>query len=229
MDRRFAVAFVIGATAAACGARTGLPVGVDDAASSSCPAPGCFGSCVVCCEVDLRAGQATACAGRVSGVFGNGTFTASVDMSSLEEMELRFVAEDPAGWIAHVADSPSCDGGGGDSSDFANDAEVQLRDGTLTAFANDLDPKGPSTTLLSSNGYVAPEDRCVERTWIVSDQRFRSVDPPLDVSSPFLLRLNPPSDSEGAPDAMWFIGLNRTFGDASRGGTGVIAASICLR
>jgi len=45
-----------------------------------------------------------------------------------------------------------------------------------------------------------------------------------------LLRINPPSDTEGAPNALWYFGLNHVVQSSfARTGTGAQTANICLR
>jgi hypothetical protein len=155
------------------------------------------------------------------------TFTATVDMTAFTQMELTVSLCNPTGWTVHVGDSPTNNGGGGDASTFSNCAELQLLDTTMTGLTNDYDPVHPGP-LFTSPGYM-PATGCTTFTWIVSDQRVQSSSPVLDYTSPYLLRLNPPADLEGPPDALWYVGLDRTYGEATRSGTGVQTGHFCLR
>ena len=144
-------------------------------------------------------------------------------------MRVVFYVTNPSGWTVHVADSPSCNGGGGDGRQFSNDAEVQLLETTVSGYSNDLNPDGAGTVLFSDTEDLSRQ--CSGQTWIVSDGRFQviAVATLIDVTSPYLLRLNPPADIEGRPDALWYVGFNRTVGDESRAGTGLQEAAICVR
>lgn len=193
-----------------------------DAGTDAGPTP-----CAYTCEVDLVAGSTT-CTGTVSGSVTTGTFTATIDMSGREELEWTTTLCDPVDWVVHITDSPSGNGGGGDATQFSNDAEAQLVGTGLDVITNDLDPGGSASRIHTDPAYV-PAAGCTTFTWTVRDQFFGSDLGAVAVSSPYILRIDPPTDPEGAPDALWYIGLNRTYGSAARVGTGVTRSTLCVR
>jgi hypothetical protein len=155
-------------------------------------------------------------------------FAATVDMSGATELAITVTVCDPSGWLVHITDSSTGNGGGGDAATSSNDAEAQLMDRALTVFSNQDHPSGPATALHSDASYVLASG-CTTFTWIVRDQFFGSTHQSVSVSSPHLLRIDPPSDSEGTPDSLWYVGLNRTYGTSMRNGTGVTMASFCVQ
>jgi hypothetical protein len=146
----------------------------------------------------------------------------------MSELVLSVRVCDPTGWTVHVGDSPSNDGGGGDAGQFSNDAEAQLLGLELAVISNQMHPSGPATDLYRNPAYVGATG-CTDFRWTVRDQFFGSDRGAISVTSPYALRIDPPSDSEGPPDALWYVGLNRTYGSAARTGTGATSAAFCLR
>ena len=157
------------------------------------------------------------------------TFTADIDMAAFTELVMTATICDPTGFVLLLSDSPTGNGGGGDAGTSSNDAEIQLASGTaLTGFSNDFHPSGPATVLVDQPGYVNATG-CTTVAWTVRDQVFGSDIGGFALESPHLLRINPPADLEGSPDALWHLGVNRTFGNPARDGTGVGRIDIGLR
>jgi len=132
-------------------------------------------------------------------------------------------------WVVHLADSPTCDGGGGDVGTSSNDAEVYFFNGVdYQMYGNDYAPAG--SKLLSDNVGLLPASGCSSVELIARDQYLELVQPTsIVVTSPYALRINPPTDTEGTPDALWYVGINRTYGSMLRTGSGVQSLSLCLR
>lgn len=83
-------------------------------------------------------------------------------------------------------------------------------------------------TLLGSEPAMLAASGCTSFVMQVRDKEIHVVEPkPFDVVSEFALRLNPPSDAEGTPDALWFLGIDRTAGTATRNGTGATKIDLC--
>jgi hypothetical protein len=51
----------------------------------------------------------------------------------------------------------------------------------------------------------------------------------MDFTGPHLLRIDPPTDAEGTPDALWHLGLNRSYANSTRTGTGTTVTTLCFR
>jgi hypothetical protein len=158
--------------------------------------------------------------------------TWQLDVPRHGELVLKFMVCDPRGFWLHVADSPTCDGGGGDATQFSNDAELEFRDQSLWVLPSDYGRTAENRImpLGSSTGFVAARG-CSERTVVLGDRRMQSKNPPLKVESDFLLRLDPARDDEGTPDRRWYLGVNRSVGSAApgRAGSGLAWVQVCLR
>jgi hypothetical protein len=181
------------------------------------------GGCVVSCEVT---GTSAPCTAPFSVTSTTAGVVLRVDMTGHAEMQLEVEVCDPTGFLVHLADSPSCNGWSGDGGDFSNDAEVHTSGTGLYAYASD---EGGSVNLLTLADYL-PASGCANRTLLIGDQYLASADGSFArLDSPYLLRINPPADAEGTPDAIWYLGFGRSVGSSSRTGTGFSLAKICLR
>jgi hypothetical protein len=194
-------------------------------------------ACAARCTINAAAGSHD-CSGAVAqnlwqddGVDNwRGVFT--LDLGSASRLYLVAEICDPDSWVMHVGDSPTNDGAGGDASSSSNDAEVHVgRDSGATSdglymFARQA---ASSATLISDADFVALSG-CTTTRFVVEDQRFRSWTPKVvDVQDADGLRLNPPTDTEGTPDALWYLGINRVVRTTSgRVGDGVTRADVCL-
>jgi hypothetical protein len=157
---------------------------------------------------------------------------ASIEMPSRRGLlRVRFEVCNPKGLYLHIADSPSCDGGGGDATQFSNDAELELQNAGLWLFGNDYGRTADklSPVLAGKVDYVATGG-CSVRTLLIADGGVRAAEPPLNVRSPFALRLDPPADHEGSPDRIWYVGLNRSVGsnEPKRSGSGLSWVDLCI-
>lgn len=147
-----------------------------------------------------------------------------MNLDGLDRAEICFTACDPSGWTLHVADSPSCNGYGGDGSDFSNDAELQLNGTTLALYASD---HGGSTSLGSAAGFVSASG-CSQRVVTVEDQAIYTSET-FEVESEYSLRIDPPSDTQGSPDALWYLSFDGVVAGGSRTGSGITSAFVCLQ
>jgi hypothetical protein len=159
-------------------------------------------------------------------------YTLALDLPSRHSLvRLRFEVCDPRGMWLHVGDSPTCDGASGDSGQFSNDAELELRGTGLWVWGNDYGRPGVLTdhNIVSAPGFVSVAG-CSTRTLVIGDQVVRSPDPSVRARSPYGLRLDPPADHEGRPDRRWYIGVNRSVGSdrPDRVGSGVNWLEICV-
>jgi hypothetical protein len=157
---------------------------------------------------------------------------ASVEMPSRHSLlRVRFEVCNPKGLWLHLADSPSCDGGGGDATQFSNDAEIELQNAGLWVFGNDYGRiADKQTPVLAGKADYVESTGCSVRTLVVADGSVRGAQPLINLRSPFSLRLDPPADHEGTPDRVWYLGLNRSVGSAapSRSGSGLSWVELCI-
>jgi hypothetical protein len=153
-----------------------------------------------------------------------------VNMSTARSLVMEVEVCDPAGWIFHMSDSPSGNGWGGDGGTTSNDAEFQLNAASpnvgMAVYASDL-AHGQYQGAMQSHLFSGANG-CVTRRILVADQQL-ATDDGLAMCDPALLRINPPSDAEGTPDAMWWIGIGSTFSDPSRSGAGMQRMTFCVR
>jgi hypothetical protein len=200
--------------------------GVADAASGARDAAGTADAapaCAYACSIDVAAGTSD-CSGPVVPELTPERGRAQLDLGAYTSLALTFEACSPTGWSLHLADSPSCSGYGGDAGDSSNDAEIQLLDTTIGAYGSDY-----GVGLIGSLADAVVAGACSTSTWVVADAAFAVADTAFELASPYLLRIDPPMDDEGTPDALWYLGLNRTYGSLGRVGTGLTTVEICLR
>jgi hypothetical protein len=208
-----------------------------DADTDAGPLPDAGPPCAYQCSVDttLPEGTGTDCAAPTIGpvAFLADRYTFVVDMTG--HSTLRFEADvcDPTGWAFHIGDSESNNGNMGDSGHTSNDAEIQIMDGVvLGIFGNDAAPM-PGTPVYQDAAYL-PAAGCATRVLEVRDSAVIGVEPPFEVRGDYLLRIDPPTDAEATamgrgPDALWYIGINRTIGASDRVGTGTRMVRFCVR
>jgi hypothetical protein len=185
------------------------------------------------CTLDPAADRSS-CEGLLSVIYDEPPrMVAALELPSRHSLlRLRFQVCDPRGLWLNLADSPSCDGGGGDAAQFSNDAELELNNTGVWLFGNDYGRNADKATpLLGGTAAFVPATGCSVRTVVISDGSVRSVDPGLDVRSPFSLRLDPPADHEGKPDRVWYVGLNRSVGsnEPKRSGSGLSWVELCVQ
>ena len=184
-------------------------------------------SCEIDCIVDAVSGFSD-CPASIEAVFDDGKAWAAIEVPDKSyAVSIESEACDPTGWVLHVADSRTCNGGGGDAGTVQYNAELQVVHTDLTIF--DADPGVPSQVMTSRSfpGIIASEG-CSQLRMLLAD-RMVAVDGMCSpVDSDNLLRLDPPQDKEGAPDRKWFLALNTTYLAAKRVGTGARKARICI-
>jgi hypothetical protein len=196
----------------------------DTSTTQSSESEGSGEVCLYECTVNLEAGTSS-CDGAVSVAAATSAMAGTIDMSGYHELSLSFEVCEPTQWVLHLADSDSSDGYGGDAGTSSNDAELYLLGSDLYVWGSEA---CESTEHFHLESNFAPSSGCSEHLITVQDQGIASVAHALSLSSPCLLRIDPPEDDEGTPDAVWHVGLNRTFLEP-RTGTGLTSATFCLR
>jgi hypothetical protein len=150
-----------------------------------------------------------------------GRMTATIDMTGFSSVQITLEACDVTGWVFHVGDSPTNDGFGGDSGSSSNDAELQVYLGNLAVYGNDS-----FGGVRLSETAALPTSGCGTYEITLSDQRVMT--PTMMAMGAELLRIDPPTDAEGTPDALWYLGANRTYANATRTGTGLRSLALCF-
>ncbi len=183
--------------------------------------------CAAECFYDLSvSGAAPACTGSASvtaSAIAMSQMTAVIDMTGFTSVTVALDACDVTGFSFHFGDSPTNDGYGGDAGSTSNDAEVHVTAGSLSVYGNDSVSPGLQGTIAD----VLPTAGCGSYEITFADQQITT--PTMVFTGPQFLRIDPPTDTEGTPDALWYLGVNRTYGNAGRTGTGTTTAALCFR
>lgn len=164
---------------------------------------------------------------------GGNTRTAILNLNasfSWQYLVLRAQTCNATGWTLHVGDSVSNNGGGGDALDANHDAELQALDSTVSVFASDY-ASGVFTTAAGP-----PSSGCAVQEYRIFNH-YVYVDPNVATSGGEAAWLYwffdfPPYDEPDNED--WdlselnriYLGLNRTYGTASRSGSGL--SQLCV-
>jgi hypothetical protein len=133
-----------------------------------------------------------------------------------------------SGWTVNIGDSPTNNGGAGDSGTQSRDAEMQILDNGMSIFGND---HTVGSKLLANFSNLSLANRTIDL--LVSDLRFdwSNVSPITNgfVSSPYLYALAGEFDTEGPVNYTIHAGFNRVVDDASassRFGCGVTSFQV---
>lgn len=158
-----------------------------------------------------------------------GTLVSVVDMGRYAAMTVTAEICNPMGWLIDLCDSSTCNGYGGDSSTMSHCAELQLLGTTLSAYGSAYTTPTPGGLLFSQEG-VLESRGCSTLEFTVRDSSIRIPGESLDWRSENLLRINPPRDENGRPDALWYLSLNRVnYPDSTdRVGAGVERVTLCF-
>jgi hypothetical protein len=145
-------------------------------------------------------------------------------MAGFGQVEITITACDPQGFVFHVADSPSNDGGGGDGGDSSHDAELHVVDRELAVFL--AENRSDRTYIVED---YLDEEGCTTKTMTLGDGVVQLYSGS-SLCSPHLLRIDPPEDAEGSPDAYWYLGLNGAVREGSQErGSGLQSVELCFR
>lgn len=221
-------------TIVALAAAASIAVGLALAAPA---AGGTAGTTYYTCTVNVAAGTHDCVNGKITVTTSSGSQRVlRVDLSpDFVRLDALVDVCSPTGWWTHFADSPTCNGYGGDSGTAAHDAEAHLFGRRFDAYGMD-----PDSTPIFGSADVVPASGCYRVQWTVYEDRVLFDDdgntadaPRLEVWSVRSFDSAPYSepDSEdptGADANRWYVGLNRTVASASRSGTGVNKACFVL-
>lgn len=187
------------------------------------------------CVVDINGGVNT-CTGAVSLLVNSGAArVGKVDLSSgYQRMDIFVDLCNPTGWTVHVADSPTCNGFGGDGFTTSHDAETHLTDTSFQMYDDDLgNLAAVERNAIAATGCYRVQYSILEDTVLFDNDGNPADAAKINVDSYEGFERAPyaEADSEdpgGADANFWYFGLNRTVNDPSRSGTGVSKACVVL-
>ena len=197
----------------------------------TCSAPNfAVDDCRQRCQIDLIRGTSD-CTGAVTVLqHESARARLSINMSGARSLVMDVEICDPQGWVFHMSDSQTGNGYGGDSATSSNDAEFHLNaaspDVSMSVFASDL-AQGRYGGAMQRHVFSGANG-CVTRRILVADQQL-ATDDGLAMCDAALLRIDPPSDAEGTPDAMWWVSIGGTYNGSGREGAGMQRMAFCVR
>lgn len=156
----------------------------------------------------------------VGGAVVPGRF--QLDVHDHEGVILTFEVCDPSGTALQVGDSPTTAAAGGDTGSSSHDADLVLSGTTLT-----VRPATAAETPASVVENWVAASGCTTRTLVLSEQLLYLVDDARGLCGPGLFRIDPPTDTEGTPDARWFLSAAGSL-DGTVAGSGVRSLSACF-
>ena len=195
-------------------------------------AAGTLGTTYYTCTIDVGAGTDTCTDGIVTVTTASGSQrVARIDQGSYLRMDAFVEYCNPSAWWIHFADSPTCNGYGGDAGTTEHDAEAQIL-GTTFGLYGTYNTGRSGSDLVYTSASVVPVSGCHQSQWTIYEDHLQfdddadAADSPLvDVTSYYSFESAPydepdSEDSSGADASRWYVGINRTVGSAYRYGSG---------
>lgn len=188
----------------------------DDARAAREGAPD---ACASHCHIDAMAGT-TDC--DEVGLGEARTTLATVNMGSDDGVLLTMEICDPSGTVFQLSDSPTARAGGGDDGSTSHNADLALDGTTLhlrAATGSEVDPSTVSSFVAATG--------CTTRTLAIADQIAYLVDSGAGLCGTGMLRIRPPTDEHGRPDALWYLSLAGSV-DGQSTGSGLRSVDLCF-
>ncbi len=194
------------------------------------------------CTVNISGSSHDCTDGVITLTTNSGIYrVARVDLASAGYKRLDAFLDicSPTGWWSHLADSPTCNGYGGDAATTDHDAEAQLLGTTLSVYGT-YNRTRAGYELIYHSKSVTPASGCYRVQWTIYEDnvRFDNDGNPADsvrvtVASPYSFESAPYAEPDGEDPSgtyadLWYVGLNRTVYTSSRNGTGVNKACFVL-
>jgi hypothetical protein len=176
-------------------------------------------SCASHCHVDVANGT-TDCESLT--IDPSRTSLATIDMRGDDGVLITIEVCDPSGLAFQIADSPTAHATGGDDGSTSHDADIALDATTLHLRA----ATGSGVPESSIASFVAATG-CTRRTFALADQLAYVVDTGAGLCGTGMLRINPPTDAHGAPDARWYLSVAGSV-DGHTPGSGVRSVELCF-
>jgi hypothetical protein len=147
---------------------------------------------------------------------------ATLNMHGLSGVSLRVRVCDPAGINMHLADSPTAVLEGGDAGSSDNDAQLILDGASLT-----IRPSEAMNIQASRVENFVDASGCSMRTIEVADSAIYLVDEEVGLCGAGMLRIDPPTDPAGRPDALWYLALGTSVDGRGAAGRGLESVELC--
>ncbi len=145
-----------------------------------------------------------------------------LDLHDHEGVILTLEICDPRGTVLQLGDSATTAAGGGDGGTSSHDADLSVTGTTLT-----LRPASTAETPASEvSAWIAAEG-CTVRTLVLAEQLVHLVENDVGLCGPGLFRVDPPTDAEGSPDALWYLSAEGSL-DGTAPGSGVRRVEACF-
>lgn len=181
--------------------------------------------CITRCRFSTEAREAFSCPAASVAMDANGGPRAGVlalDLRDHDGLVMTVEVCDPEGIAFHLSDSTSGAPTGGDAASSSHDADVLLSDTTLSVRA----ATGAGTPPSQIEGYV-PEEGCSVRTFVVSEQLLYLVESERGMCGTGMFRIDPPTDEEGSPDALFYLATAGSV-DGAAEGSGIRSIDFCF-
>ncbi|MEE8522307.1 MAG: serine protease [Thermoanaerobaculia bacterium] len=193
------------------------------------------------CVVDISGGTHTCDDGIVTVTYSSGSYrVAKIDLSDgYQSLDVLVDVCNPSSYVMHFADSPTCDGWGGDGATTVHNAESHVHGTAFYFWGVDVPSLSITDPAVLELG-VLPASGCYQVQWSIQEDRLR-FDDDGDTSDSARIDLTsfrsfeiapynePDGEDPGGLDAdLWYAGLNRTVGSSSRTGSGVTKACFVL-
>ncbi len=188
------------------------------------------------CVIDVAGGSHNCDGTPVTLTTNSGIYrVARIDMTGFVRLDAILDLCSPTGYTHHFADSPTCNGFGGDGGTANHNAEAHNSGANWYFYGVDPSslPRVVETGVLATGG-------CYQVHYAIQEDRLRfddDGDPAdsfrIDLTSYDTFELAPyaeadAEDPSGADANLWYVGLNRTVASSSRSGTGVDRACFVL-
>lgn len=145
-----------------------------------------------------------------------------LDLRDHDGVVMTFEICDPDGVALQLSDSSSGAADGGDGGQSSHDADMMLNGTTLHLRA----AAGTETPPSQIDGYVT-EEGCSTRTVVISEQLAFLVEGERGLCGPGMFRIDPPTDTEGTPDALWYLATSGSV-DGHAEGAGTRSVELCF-
>ncbi len=205
-------------------------------------AAGTTGTTTYQCSVDVVRSTHDCTDNVITLTTNSGSYrVARADLSSASYKRLDAFVDvcAPTGWWFHLADSPTCNGYGGDGATTEHDAEAYNL-GTDFGMYSTYDTSRSAFRVTYNSEDVVAASGCYRVQWTIYEDRilFDDGGDPADSSLVDVRSVHgfdsapyAESDSEdptGADADLWYVGMNRTVASSSRSGTGTLNACFVL-
>ena len=119
--------------------------------------------------------------------------------------------------MLQLADSARAASDGSDDATSSHDASVLVRNGTLDLYPAHDGGLSPSHVDGYVPGHGGGASECVSRTLALTDSVVFLHDLERGLCGTSMLRIDPPTDTQGSPDSLWHLALGHSLDGAVTG------------